>query len=36
MPGRKNLQRRAKIVCTLGPSYNTYDKIKALALVGID
>ena len=28
--------RRAKIVCTLGPSSNTYDKIKVLALAGMD
>jgi pyruvate kinase len=28
--------RRAKIVCTLGPSSNNYDKIKLLALSGMD
>jgi len=28
--------RRAKIVCILGPSSNTYDKIKVLALAGMD
>jgi len=28
--------RRAKIVCTLGPSSNSYDKIKVLALAGMD
>jgi pyruvate kinase len=28
--------RRAKIVCTLGPSSNTYDKIKVIALAGMD
>jgi len=28
--------RRAKIICTLGPSSNTYDNIKVLALAGMD
>ncbi len=28
--------RQAKIVCTLGPSSNTYDKIKVIALAGMD
>jgi len=28
--------RRAKIVCTIGPSSNTYDKIKIIALAGMD
>lgn len=28
--------RNAKIVCTLGPSSNTYDKVRALALAGMN
>jgi pyruvate kinase len=28
--------RRAKIICTLGPSSNTYDRIKELALAGMN
>ena len=30
------IPRRAKIICTLGPSSNTYEKVKALALGGMD
>ncbi len=30
------LTRRAKIVCTLGPSSSNYDRIKKLALAGMD
>jgi len=30
------INRRAKIVCTLGPSSNTYDSIMVLALAGMD
>ena len=30
------IPRRAKIICTLGPSSNTFEKIKALALGGMD
>jgi pyruvate kinase len=29
-------ERRAKIVCTLGPSSTSYDQIKALAIAGMD
>ncbi len=29
-------QRKAKIICTLGPSSNTPEKIKSLALAGMD
>jgi pyruvate kinase len=29
-------ERRAKIVCTLGPASSTYDQIKSLALAGLD
>jgi len=29
-------KRKAKIICTLGPSSNTPDKIKSLALAGMD
>ncbi len=29
-------QRRAKIVCTLGPSSDTYSQIRALAEAGMD
>lgn len=36
MPGRQIMPRRAKIICTLGPSSNTYEKVKALALAGMD
>ena len=36
MPGRTSIPRRAKIVCTLGPSSNSYDKIKALVQAGMD
>ncbi len=29
-------KRKSKIICTLGPSSNTEDKIKSLALAGMD
>jgi len=36
MPRRPQIPRRAKIVCTLGPSSNFYEKIKAIAKAGMD
>jgi pyruvate kinase len=36
MPRRFQIPRRAKIVCTLGPSSNSYEKIKAMAKAGMD
>ena len=36
MPRRPQIPRRAKIVCTLGPSSNSYEKIKAMAKAGMD
>ena len=29
-------KRRAKIICTLGPSSDTYEKIKKLVQAGMD
>ena len=31
-----NVRRRAKIICTLGPSSSTYEKISALSQAGMD
>lgn len=36
MPRKKPIPRRAKIVCTLGPSSDTYEKVKAMAKAGMD
>ena len=36
MPRRPQIPRRAKIVCTLGPSSNNYEKIKAMAKAGMN
>lgn len=36
MPEKTPIPRRAKIICTLGPSSNTYEKIKALVQAGMD
>lgn len=36
MTRKKPIPRRAKIVCTLGPSSDTYEKVKAMAKAGMD
>ena len=36
MSRRQQIPRRAKIVCTLGPSSNSYEKIRAMAKAGMD
>ncbi len=36
MTRKKPIPRRAKIVCTLGPSSDTYERVKAMAKAGMD